>query len=89
MTTDEYAFAIKSQWDLPRKYNFLMNAYIYTCLYACRINFRKALTSDYFETPDTHVFSGADYEYDSENSRKFYCRGENVYSIHLHSLRNS
>ena len=39
------------------------------------MHFRKALTSDKFETHYTHVFWGANYEFDDENTRKFDFQG--------------
>ena len=41
------------------------------------MNFRKTLTSDCLQTLYIYVFWSADYEYNSENTSKFYVHGEN------------
>ena len=44
--------------------------------YKKRVNFRKECKSNCLQTPYTYVFWRANYEYDSENWRKFDFHGE-------------
>ena len=65
-----------------KSYNFIH----FTIFVNYQINFLKAPTSNKFETHYTHVFWGADYEYEDKNTHKFDFQAQNSKKMFITSF---